>query len=107
MARPTADQPRQDLLTQERSRILSLISERGGRNVRVFGSVARGEDDSLSDIDLLIELPAGETVGGELLTVLGLSEELSQLLGARVDVATVRTLRDEVRQSAIAEAVLL
>jgi predicted nucleotidyltransferase len=99
--------PRQELLHRERSRILSFVESRGGRAVRVFGSVARGEDDSQSDIDLLIELPAGESAGSELLTVLGLSEELSELVGIRVDVVTPRTLRDDVRTAAIAEAIPL
>jgi predicted nucleotidyltransferase len=94
------------VLREQRSRILSLLSERGSRDVRVFGSLARGDDDVHSDIDLLIELP-GDSAAGDLLTVLGLSEELSELVGARIDVVTPRTLRDEVREGAIAEAVPL
>src|SRR5438105_13857111 len=96
-----------EVLREQRSRILSLLYERGGRDVRVFGSLARGDDDAHSDIDLLIELPGGDSAAAELLTVLGLSEELSELLGARIDVATRRTLREEVRDVAIAEAVPL
>src|SRR2546427_107821 len=98
--------PRQ-VLREQRSRILSLLSERGSRDVRVFGSLARGDDDVQSDIDLLIELPGGDSAAAELLTVLGLSEELSELVGARIDVVTPRTLREEVREGAIAEAVPL
>jgi len=86
---------------------LTLVAGHGGRAVRVFGSVARGEDDLSSDIDLLIELPEGQSHAAELLTVLGLSEELSQLVGARIDVVTPRTLREEVRRAAIAEAIPL
>lgn len=96
-----------DILTRERSRILALLTERGGRDVRVFGSLARGEDDEQSDIDLLIELPEGGSAAGELLTVLGLSEELSEFVGARIDVVTPRTLRPEVREAAITEAIPL
>src|SRR5947209_14801355 len=96
-----------ELLREQRSRILSLLSERGGHDVRVFGSLARGDDDDQSDIDLLVELPDGDSAAAELLTVLGLSEELSELLGARIDVVTPRTLCDEVREAAIAEAVTL
>jgi predicted nucleotidyltransferase len=96
-----------ELLRRERSRILSLVAEQGGRAVRIFGSVARGDDDSSSDIDLLIELPEGQSRASELLTVLALSEELTQLLGTRVDVVTPRTLRAEVRSAAIAEAIPL
>jgi predicted nucleotidyltransferase len=96
-----------DVLREQRSTILSLLTERGGRNVRVFGSIARGDDDALSDIDLLIELADSGSAAAELLTVLGLSEELSELVGARIDVVTPRTLRDEVRDAALAEAVPL
>lgn len=98
---------RRELLRRERDRILEFLAQRGVREVYVFGSVARGEDVGRSDIDLLIELPDEASAGGELLTVLGLSEELSELLGVRVDVATARTLRSDVRERALAEAVLL
>jgi uncharacterized protein len=96
-----------EVLRAHRSKILSRLSERGGRDVRIFGSLARGDDDAQSDIDLLIELPEGGSVGNELLTVLGLSEELSELLGTRIDVVTPRTLRDEVRDAAVSEAIPL
>ena len=75
--------------------------------MRVFGSLARSEEDVQSDIDLLVELPDVGSVGAELLTALGLTEELSQLVHARIDVATPRTLRAEVRDAALAEAVPL
>jgi predicted nucleotidyltransferase len=102
------DQPSpREVLREQRSMILSRISERGGRDVRIFGSLARGDDDARSDIDLLIELPDSKSVAGELLTVLGLSEELSELVGARVDVVTPRTLHDDVRAAAISEAIPL
>lgn len=87
--------------------ILVFLSERGASDVRVFGSLARGEEDVQSDIDLLVELPDAGSAGGELLTALGLAEELSELLHARVDVATPRILREEVRDAALAEAVPL
>jgi predicted nucleotidyltransferase len=96
-----------EVLRAYRSKILSRLSERGGRDVRIFGSLARGDDDAYSDIDLLIELPEGDSVGNELLTVLGLSEELSELVGTRIDVVTPRTLRDEVRDAAVSEAIPL
>ena len=98
---------RRDLLARERDRILAFLAQRGVREVHVFGSVARGEDVGHSDVDLLIELPDGASAGGELLTVLGLSEELFELLGVRIDVATARTLRPEARERALAEAVPL
>ena len=107
MADDSGDQSLRELLRRERFRILTLVEGRGGRDVRVFGSLARGDDDPQSDIDLMIELPGSDSAADELLTVLGLSEELSQLVGARVDVVTPRTLREEVRSAAVAEAVPL
>lgn len=96
-----------EILRRERSRILTFLSARGARDVRIFGSLARGEDDDRSDIDILLDLDGEQSRGSELLAVLGLSEELSELVGIRVHVATLRTLRPEVRDSALAEAVPL
>ena len=58
-------------------------------------------------IDLLVELEGELSSGGELLEMLALSELLSALVGARVDVVTPRSLRSEVRELALAEAVPL
>jgi hypothetical protein len=99
--------PPREVLRARRKAILSLLAERGGRDVRLFGSLARGDEDDQSDIDLLIELPDVDSPAAELLAALGLSEELSQLVGARVEVVTARTLREEVRDAALAEAVPL
>jgi predicted nucleotidyltransferase len=92
---------------EQRRRIVDFLAARGVRNVRVFGSLARGEADPQSDIDLLVELDDDLSPGMELLAVLGLSEELSQLLATRVDVVTIRALRPELREIAQAEAVPL
>lgn len=96
-----------DVVRRERSRILAFLAARGARDIRLFGSVARGEDDDKSDIDILVDLDEEQSPGTELLTVLGLSEELSELLDTRVDVVTPRTLRPEIRELALAEAVPL
>ena len=71
-------------------------------NPRLFGSVARGDATADSDIDLLVDLLPGG--GNELMRVAGISEELSQLLGRRVDVVASSLLRDGVSKSAMAEA---
>jgi len=96
-----------DVLRRERSRIVSFLTERGARDVRVFGSVAREEDDDRSDLDLMVDLETPRSTGSELLVVLGLSEELSAMLGTHVDVVTPRTLKPEVREAALAEAIPL
>lgn len=107
MARDDGNGSPSEVLREHRLAILALLAERGVRDVRVFGSLARGDEDMLSDIDLLVELPQSGSAGAELLTALGLAEELSQLVQARVDVATPGTLREEVRDAALAEAVPL
>lgn len=101
-----APRPR-DVVRRERSRIVAFLAARGASDVRIFGSIARGEDESRSDIDLLVDLDGERSPGSELLVALGLSEELSDLLDARVDVVTPRTLRPEVRELALTEAVPL
>ena len=92
--------PRRRLLDQSRATILRLARQHGARNVRIFGSVARGEDSEGSDIDLLVDLHPGRT----LLSLAGLTEELSEALGTRVDVATPELLRPDVREQALREA---
>lgn len=74
-------------------------------NPRIFGSVARGDDHPGSDIDLLVDLTEG--AGNPLLRVAGISEELSRLLGTRVDVVADELLRDGVSATAHADAVPL
>lgn len=71
-------------------------------NPRVFGSVARGDATSESDIDLLVDLLPGG--GNELLRVAGIAEELSGLLETRVDVVAASLLRAEVSASALADS---
>ena len=63
-------------------------------NPRLFGSVARGDATSDSDIDLLVDLLP--SAGNELLRVSGIAEELSELVGSRVDVVAASLLRGEV-----------
>ena len=98
---------RSDLLLLHREAILDLLSARGIEDVRIFGSVARGDDEPASDIDLIVELEGERSSGAELLEALELSELLSRLVGARVDVVTARSLRPEVRAVATAESVPL
>lgn len=74
-------------------------------NPRLFGSVARGDATRDSDIDLLVDLLPG--AGNDLLRVAGVAEELSQVLGSRVDVVAESLLRDDVSSSAVADAVPL
>ncbi len=74
-------------------------------NPRLFGSVARGDATAASDIDLLVDLLPGS--GNDLLRVAGVAEELSQILGVRVDVVAQSLLRDEVSATALTDSVAL
>ncbi len=75
----------------------------GATNVRLFGSVARGEDTKDSDIDLLVDFDLAQG----LLPILKLNADLSRLLGERVEVAPVGALKQAVLKSALSEAVPL
>jgi predicted nucleotidyltransferase len=90
-----------ELLAAYRDQILQVASDSGATNLRLFGSVATGDDDQRSDIDLLVDLPRAMSPGEALLAVGGLSAELTELLGVPVDVATAELLRDEVRAEAL------
>lgn len=89
------------LLEEKREDILRIASEHGAREVRVFGSVARGEADRESDIDFLVELETGRS----LLDLGGLQLELESLLDRRVDVVTVRGLKARTRERMLRKAV--
>jgi predicted nucleotidyltransferase/DNA-binding XRE family transcriptional regulator len=90
-------------LRQHRQAILELAEARGAGNVRVFGSVARGEDTADSDVDLLVDLDEG--VG--LVSLIGLARELRSLLGVEVDVVPADTLKARIRDEVLGEAVVL
>jgi len=93
----------EQLRTQRREEILRLAALRGARNVRVFGSVARGEADEQSDVDFLVDLEPGRS----LLDLGGLNLDLERLLDAKVDVVSSRGLRERVRDRVLREAVPL
>lgn len=90
-------------LRKKREAILRLAGRYGARNVRVFGSTARGEARAWSDVDLLVDLEPGRT----LLDWGALWEELESLLACEVDVATSGTLRPGIRERALREAIPL
>jgi uncharacterized protein len=92
-----------ELLQEKREDILRIASKRGASNVRVFGSVARGEADSESDIDLLVDLEPGRS----LFDLGGLLMELQDLLDHKVDVVTERGLRERIRERVLKEAIPL
>jgi len=92
-----------EFLKNKREEILQLAARYGARNVRIFGSVARGEARPDSDVDVLVDLEPGRS----LLDLGGLLMDLQDLLGCRVDVVTERGLRPRIRERVLREAVPL
>jgi predicted nucleotidyltransferase len=97
------DTPLGRRLRQHRVALLEAVRRAGGSNLRVFGSVARGEDGPDSDVDLLVDLP-GDT---SLFAVLALEGTLERILRVKVDLAPVASLKPSVRTEALADAVPL
>ena len=95
--------PLDQLIQQKRDEIHRIAAEHGVTRLRVFGSVARGEADAQSDIDLLVDMEAGRS----LLDLSGLLIDLEDLLGCNVDVITEKGLRDRIRERVLREAVTL
>jgi uncharacterized protein len=92
-----------EILQTKREDILRTAYRHGAYNVRVFGSVVRGEADSESDIDLLVDMEPGRS----LLDLSGLLIDLEDMLGCNVDVVTERGLRGRIRERVLKEAVAL
>jgi hypothetical protein len=84
-----------------RQEILEAAEASGARRVRLFGSTARGEESSTSDVDVLVSLDPGRT----LLDLARLEEQLAQLLDRPVDVITESGLREPFRSTVLREAV--
>jgi uncharacterized protein len=92
-----------ELLQAKRQEILAIATRHGAYNVRVFGSVARGEADEDSDVDVLVELEPDRS----LLDLGGFLADLEDLLGCKVDVMTEKGLRSRIRDRVLQEAVPL
>jgi predicted nucleotidyltransferase len=91
------------ILKARRDQILNLCAKYGASNVRVFGSVARGEADESSDIDLVVDFDPERS----LLDHAALWLELQELVGVKVDVVSSRGLKPRIRERVLQEAVPL
>ncbi len=92
-----------ETLQQQKVCILGIAHQYHANNIRVFGSVVRGEEREDSDIDLLVDFMPGTT----LLDQVGLIDALSTALGRKVDVVSERALNKYLRQRVLQEAVPL
>jgi predicted nucleotidyltransferase len=94
----------EELLKNKREEILAIAEKHGAFNVRVFGSVARGEADEKSDIDFLIDYSLDKVTPW---FPAGLMLELQDLLGRKVDVVTVKGLKERIRARVLQGAIPL
>lgn len=92
-----------ECVAAKREEILVLAARFGIKDIRIFGSVARHEAREGSDIDFLVDFPPATS----LLTHAAFQRELIELLGCDVDVASVRGLKEQIKNSVIQEAVPL
>lgn len=92
-----------EILGAKRKRILQAAAKRGARNVRVFGSVARGDATKRSDVDFLVEMQQGRT----LVDLVGLTQELETILNRKVDIVTVGGLSPYLRRAITSQAIPL
>jgi predicted nucleotidyltransferase len=92
-----------ELLESRRNEILDLAVGHGAKNIRVFGSAARGEGGPASDVDLLVDMEKGRN----LLDLVGFWQDLEELLGCRVDVITDGGISPYLRERIYAEAIPL
>ncbi len=93
-----------DKLQQRRDEILAIAQQHGAFNVRIFGSVARGEEREDSDIDFLIDYDLAKISSW---FPVGLIQDLEQLLNRKIDVVTAKSLHYFIRDRVMAEAISL
>lgn len=91
------------LLKEKREEILRIAHRHGASNVRVFGSVAKGEAKPDSDVDLLVEMEPGRS----LLDMIAIKQDLEDLLGRKVDVVTEAAVSPYIRDAILNGAMLL
>jgi len=89
-----------ELITEKREEILRISREHGASNIRIFGSIARGEERADSDVDFLVDLENDRS----LLDLGGLLFELQELLGRKVDVVTEKGLHWYIKERVLKEA---
>jgi uncharacterized protein len=92
-----------EALREKQGAIRDIAARHGASNVRVFGSVARGDTNEDSDIDVLVDLEEGRS----LFDLIAVKQDLEDLFGCKVDVGTARSLRPRLKDRVLREAVPL
>ena len=90
-------------LRSRRDEIFKIAALHGAKDLRIFGSVARGETTQSSDLDVLIRLEPGRS----LLDLIGIKQDLEDLLGCSVDVVTEEAVSPHIRDQVLKDAVSL
>ncbi len=93
-----------ELLQEKRAEILSIAAKHGAYNLRIFGSVARGEETPSSDIDILIDYDLNKITPW---FPSGLVQELEALLNREIDVVTTNYLHYFIQDKVLKEAIPL
>jgi predicted nucleotidyltransferase len=88
-----------EILKLKRAEVLQIAEKYGVKNIRVFGSVARGEDDEKSDVDLLAEFPEGTTY----IRYFTFVHELEKILSCKVDIVSQIGLKPRIREIVMRE----
>ena len=86
-----------------KTKIKQIASSHGAFNVRLFGSVARGDETKDSDVDMLVDMEPGRS----LFDLMMLKEELEEELGRRVDIVTEKSLNRHIKEKILLEAITL
>lgn len=89
-----------ELLSQRKADLLRAAAHHGALSLRVFGSVARGEDRPASDIDFLVEF----SPEASLLDLVGLQQEIEAILGRKADIVTPDGVSPFLRERILGEA---
>lgn len=92
-----------EIIKMRREEILEIAKKYGAENVRIFGSVPRGEANSKSDLDLLIELKSGRTI----LDIIAIKQDVEDLIGLKVDVVTTNSISPYIKDEVLKKAVNL
>ena len=95
--------PISTLLREKREEILRIATKHGARNLRIFGSFARGEEQPDSDIDLLVEMERDRS----LLDIIAIKHDLEDLIHRKVDVVTANAISPYLREKILKSALSL